>query len=396
MTERHPFDVVILYGPPWGSPTRVSKHHLAGYLATRGHRVLYVAAPLGVLSLARQRAAALPGLRAAWQRPRRVSERLWAMRPFNPVPYHGAARALEAPWLNWLGQQLLAPAIRQAAAGLGFRRPVVIAGLPHAVDLVPRIPHRLLVYHCADDYASVHGFPRGLPALDERLCRAADLVVTTGPELRDERLAFNATTVCIPNGADVAHFSKPVPPAADTRDWGHPTIGFVGALAEWVDLELVAFLAASRPAWRVVLIGPEGERASALQGLRNVLVTGPRPYATIPSYLAAMDVALVPFRRGPVTQKADPIKTYEYLAAGVPVVATDLPALRRLGPVVRLAGSHEQFLHQVDAAIAGGRSEGKVARQEEAARHGWDARFAEIETLIRERLVGRCFPPMRA
>lgn len=389
MSEARPFDVVMLYGPPWSSATRVSKHHLAAYFAARGHHVLYVAAPLSLLSVARRGVAALPELRAAWQRPRRVTERLWAMRPFNPIPYHAAMRALEAPWQNWLGQRLLAPGIRRAAGSLEFQRPVVIAGLPHAVDLVPRLPHSLLVYHCADDYASVGGFPRGLSALDERLCRASDLVVTTGPELRDQRLAFNLNTVCVPNGADVAHFAKPVAPAADTRGWGHPAIGFVGALAEWVDLELVAFLAANRPAWQIVLIGPDGERASALRGLPNVLVVGPRPYAALPTYLAAMDVALVPFRRGPVTEKADPIKTYEYLAAGVPVVATDLPALRRLGPVVRLAGSHEEFLHQVDAAVTAGRAAGSKARQAEAARHTWDARFVEIEALITERLTAR-------
>jgi glycosyltransferase involved in cell wall biosynthesis len=95
-----------------------------------------------------------------------------------------------------------------------------------------------------------------------------------------------------------------------------------------------------------------------------------------------MDVALIPFRDEPVTYHADPIKAYEYLAAGVPVVASDLPALRRLAHVVRLAATREAFLRDLDAAVTEGRTPRAAERQAEAAKHSWQARFAEVARLI--------------
>jgi teichuronic acid biosynthesis glycosyltransferase TuaH len=90
--------------------------------------------------------------------------------------------------------------------------------------------------------------------------------------------------------------------------------------------------------------------------------------------------------RDAVTYHADPIKAYEYLASGVPIVATDLPALRRLQPLVRLAASCEAFMSQIEAALVEGRAAHQVARQAEARRHDWSARFAEVERLLLEHL----------
>jgi glycosyltransferase involved in cell wall biosynthesis len=96
-----------------------------------------------------------------------------------------------------------------------------------------------------------------------------------------------------------------------------------------------------------------------------------------------MDVGLIPFKRNPVTHHADPIKAYEYLAAGLPVVSTDLPALRRLAHVVRLAESTPAFLDALDAAVSEGRDARQAERRAEAARHSWAARFQAMDRLIR-------------
>ncbi|HEX8967344.1 MAG TPA: glycosyltransferase, partial [Chloroflexota bacterium] len=150
----------------------------------------------------------------------------------------------------------------------------------------------------------------------------------------------------------------------------------------WVDVKLIAQLARARPAWSFVLVGPVGIDVSPLRGLANVHLVGPRAYASLPGYLAGMDVGLIPFERSTLTYHADPIKAYEYLAAGLPVVATDLPALRRLSHVVRLAGTPAEFLEQLDAAITEGRDARHAERQAEAARHSWTARFETIERLL--------------
>jgi glycosyltransferase involved in cell wall biosynthesis len=221
-----------------------------------------------------------------------------------------------------------------------------------------------------------------LPDLEADLCTRANLVITTSRTLCEDRLRFNPHTHWIPNGVDVAHFSRVVVPAPELQRFNRPVVGFVGGLSQWVDVQLIAHLAKERPAWSVVLVGPVGIDLSALAGLQNVHVLGPRPYADVPAYLAAMDVGLIPFRAEPVTYHADPIKAYEYLAAGLPVVATDMPALHRLAHVLRLADTPASFLAQVDAAIAEGRAARCAERQAEASRHGWADRFGQIERLI--------------
>ena len=158
-------------------------------------------------------------------------------------------------------------------------------------------------------------------------------------------------------------------------------VGFVGGLSEWVDTALLATVARSRPEWTFALVGPSGGGdLTRLRGLHNVRLLGPRPYEDLPRHLAAMDVGLIPFVQNRLTWHADPIKAYEYLAAGLPVVATDLPALRRLAHVIRLADSPEGFVQQIEAALRDG--SGRAERQAEAARHSWNSRFAQFEALL--------------
>jgi glycosyltransferase involved in cell wall biosynthesis len=380
------FDAVLLYAPPWAGPTRFSKHHLASYLARRGARVLYVEAPLTPLGLKRGRRF-VADLRATLRPPAMVDDHLWVRRHFTPVPYHAVTRLTSRRAANRLGQALLAPVLRRDFAQLGLRLPVLIAGLPHAADVLGRLPSQLVVYHCADDYASVRGFPSTLPALEADLCRRADLVVTTSETLCQTRAQFNPHTYWIPNGADIEHFSTPATPAPELSKARGPIVGFVGGLSEWVDLDLVASLARQRPEWTFVLVGPASIDTSAIGSLPNVRLLGPRAYADLPAYLAAMDIGLIPFKRTEVTFHADPIKAYEYLAAGLPVVATDMPALRRLSRVVSLADSAEGFVDAIQSAIAAGRDSGRAERQAEAQRHSWTSRFDRFTQLVDERLA---------
>jgi glycosyltransferase involved in cell wall biosynthesis len=382
-----PLDVVMLYAPPWAGPTRFSKHHLATWFAERGNRVLYVEAPLTPLGVRRGRAFT-GDLRATLRTPRAVHHRLWVRRHFVPVPYHAVSPITSTRLANRLAQRWLAPAIRRDLERLGMRRPVLVAGLPHAVDVVPWLPRQTLVYHCADDYAHVKGFPRSLPDLEADLCRQADLVITTSQTLCKTRRQYNPNTHWVPNGADVEHFSSPATPAPELQTSRRPIVGFVGGLSQWVDVRLVGDLVRARPDWSFVLIGPVSVDVSPLRGLANLRLLGPRAYDELPSYLAAMDVGLIPFRQDPVTFHADPIKAYEYLAAGLPVVATDLPALRRLGHVVRLADSAACFREQIEAPPAHAPPPRAADPPPEAARHSWTSRFEIVDGLIRESLSG--------
>jgi glycosyltransferase involved in cell wall biosynthesis len=382
-------DVVLLYGPPWTDAARFSKHHLALYLAGAGRRVLYVEAPLGPLTLVKRRSAARRELQTTQQLPRQVAPGLWARRYFNPIPYHSVSWVTERRLVNRLGQALIARWLKRDLQRLGFREPLLIAGLPHAADLVPLVPSSAVIYHCADDYARVHGFPSTLGELEQALCRDADLVVTTAETLYESRRVYNPWTVWIPNGVEVDHFAQPVEPAGDVPIWEGPVVGFVGTIGQWVDLDLLARLAHARPDVLLLLVGPTSKDLGPLRTLHNVTWLGPRPYTDVPRYLAAMDVALIPFTRDEVTRNADPIKVYEYLASGVPVVATDLPALQRFQDVIALAGSSDEMVALVSRQLERGRTVGIEERQAEARKHSWQARFSQLDEMLTD-LEARC------
>ena len=379
-------EIVVAYGPPWEDPARVSKHHLACYLSQRG-RVLYLESPLHPFNL-----AARPGQAGAlWRgtrRCRRITATLWVRRFFTPWPYHSATTLTASRLFNRLGQRWIAVQLRRQLVALGMTRPLLIAGLPHAIDLLPHVSWSGVVYHCADEYRSASGFPPTLPELERELVMAADVVVVTAEALLPERRALNQRTYWVPNGAEVEHFAaaraEQTPLAEELRDLPRPVVGFVGALAEWFDERLVAHAARALPDWSFVLVGPGRERVPALLWLPNVRVLGPRPYERLPGYLKGFDAAIIPFRDSELARKADPIKFYEYLAAGLPVVATDLPALRRFPGLVYLASQPPAFVEELKRAVEEDSPERVRQRQAEAARHGWTARFAELARLIEE------------
>jgi glycosyltransferase involved in cell wall biosynthesis len=139
-----------------------------------------------------------------------------------------------------------------------------------------------------------------------------------------------------------------------------PRLGFIGALSGYkVDFELLRRLAEARPDWSVVLIGKVGEGdpgtdASLLAGPENIHLLGPRDYKDLPAYLKGFDVALLPSRLNDYTESMFPMKFFEYLAAGVPVVSVDLPALRQFRGAFYLGSTLQRFVAAVEAALAEG------------------------------------------
>jgi hypothetical protein len=273
-------DIVLLYGPPWDQTARISKHHLTSYLAQR-NRLLFVESPPHLLTLARRPLQAPSILRRALAGPTLVEPNVWVQTLFNPLPYHSVTPLTGMPAMNRLGQRIMAPAFRRTLRSLGFKRPLFILGLPQALDLIDGIPRSGLVYHCADDYAEVSVFPPSFADLETRLLESADVVITTAEPLRAKKAPWNPRTFAVPNGVSFDHFNAAVNPntvvPADLQAIPGPIIGFVGGVAEWLDLELIANIARRRKDWSFVLIGPILVDVSLLRDESNVLLLGPRP-----------------------------------------------------------------------------------------------------------------------
>jgi GT2 family glycosyltransferase len=182
---------------------------------------------------------------------------------------------------------------------------------------------------------------------------------------------------------DVEFYSSRCLPNGRLATVPHPIVGYFGAIADWFDVDLMTRLARERPHYQFVLLGGVfGVDVRGLDALPNVSLLGQQPYADMPEYLHHFDVCLIPFRINPITQATDPVKLYEYLAAGKPVVSVALPELEPCREHVYLAASADDFLAQVDAAVAERDPARAERRRQFAAANTWAARYETIHNAV--------------
>jgi len=250
----------------------------------------------------------------------------------------------------------------------------------HLADGYPR-PLRT-VYDWIDDLSVFPG-DRGLLERNHRRALVeATLVACVARRLQDEARAVRSDAIYLPNGVEYERFAAPAAPPRDPDllsflTPGAPVAGYYGALAEWFDYPLLDDVAAARPDWRFLLIGPQYDRSLPGQPLferRNVRWIGPRDYVTLPGYLSVFDVATIPFRINAITQATSPLKLYEYFAGARPVVTTPMAECRAHSEV-RIAATAEEFSRALEEARAQGRDPDFRARLRSVAReNAWSAR----------------------
>jgi len=236
-----------------------------------------------------------------------------------------------------------------------------------------------VVYDCLDRHS---GFSTNGPAMlaeEATLVRTSDLVVTTARVLYEECSASNPRCVLVPNATDFDHFGVFVGP---TPLWlehlQRPVIGYHGAIAEWFDTALVGQMARMRPQWSFVLVGGTFTAdLRPLEGLSNVHLTGEQPYKMLPAYLHSFDACLIPFRQLPLTEATNPVKFYEYLSAGKPVVSVPLPELQpfEADGLIYLADDASTFITQIERAIAENSVDRVSSRMRFAKRETWTERY---------------------
>jgi GT2 family glycosyltransferase/glycosyltransferase involved in cell wall biosynthesis len=241
-----------------------------------------------------------------------------------------------------------------------------------------------LVYDCMDEWNSFPGMKPQLLAEEERLVAEADLVTVSAQRLLEKWQGRNARVELVRNATDFEHFANSAAPEIGNRKSG-TVIGYFGAIAAWFDVELLAWVAEQRPRYSFVIVGGVFDvDVTALQRLPNVRFEGQQPYARMPEYLRQFDVCMIPFVVNEITAATDPVKFYEYISLGKPVVSTSMPELRPFAELLYLANGREDFLAKLDIAAAED-DEGLRGRRIEAARaNTWPLRAAAMLTAIRD------------
>ncbi len=229
--------------------------------------------------------------------------------------------------------------------------------------------------------------PRLVPQWETLLRQADRVCVTSGPLADLARAAGARAPRLIGNGVEAARFEQ-APAASLPGDPAAPVLGYVGSIHSWFDVGLVRALAAALPHARVVLVGPappalEPELREATRAAPNLIWLGARPYAEVPGLVRAFRVGLIPFRRTPLTEAVNPVKLYEYAAAGVPCVTTRftdaVDGWRDAARVAETPGAFVEAVRGLTEAPADPAPLRAFAR-----RHDWGAIAAEFVTFCLE------------
>jgi UDP-galactopyranose mutase len=246
-----------------------------------------------------------------------------------------------------------------------------------------------------DELSAFKGAPTLLKEQEAQLLRRADLVLTGGQSLFDAKRHQHANIHPMPSSVDAAHFAQArhvtVDPA-DQRNIPHPRLGFFGVIDERMDLDLLDGVAAARPDWHIVMLGPVVKIDNdTLPRRPNIHYLGPKAYEELPLYIAGWDVALMPFARNEATRFISPTKTPEYMAAGRPVVSTSIrDVVRPYGQqgLVRIADEPTAFVDACAAAMAEDAAERKQQADAFLRQTSWDGTWRRIQSLIDD-LAGR-------
>ena len=245
-----------------------------------------------------------------------------------------------------------------------------------------------LVFDCMDDHSGFSTNTDEALKLEETLIQQADLVIASSSLLEDKLKVLNSNTILVKNGTEFEHFQRPEANGELDHYLGKPIIGYYGAISDWFDMELLVYCARQKPDWQFVLIGSTfGCDTDVAKEFLNIKFLGEKPYAELPGYLAYFDVCTIPFKIVPLTLATNPVKFYEYLSSGRPVVAVDLPELQPYRDNCYLAKDKDEFLQQLAMALAQKDDPELIARRIALAKgNSWDQR---VETILRHPVFER-------
>ncbi|TCW00207.1 glycosyltransferase [Biostraticola tofi] len=381
-------NIILLSTADWDNPFWTNKQHVAVDLAKRGNKILYIDS-LGLRS---------PGLNKkdftriikriikAIKPPRQVSDNIWVWSPIT------------LPWNNYklvrqFNRIFLKLAITFWSKKLSLLNPWLWTYNPLTTEFIDLKKYNKVIYHCVDEIKAQPGMPVNiLERAEKDLVSGADIVFVTAPNLLISRKKLNDNTYYFSNVADFNHFSKAMKAdtlvPTDLLEIKGPILGFIGAVSSYkVNFELLIYIAEQRPEWNIVIIGQVGEGdpstdVAKLESMSNIYILGPRPYKDLPCYLKGFDVALLPNNINEYTDNMFPMKFFEYLAAGKPVVSVELKAIMEFEGIVKIGKNKELFLEAIEETL-----QGKVANLEDrislASKYTYESRSNKMLNMIK-------------
>jgi glycosyltransferase involved in cell wall biosynthesis len=350
-------NIVLLSTADWDNPFWTNKQYVALELSKMGYKVFYIDS----LGLRRPTATAqdfnriLKRIKKSLKPPRRINDNLWVWSPIL-LPFQSNRYVRKFNYFllnNWLNFWLYK---------LGIKKDIFWTYNPLTLDLFKTDEYKILVYHCVDEIKAQPGMPvEILEKAEENLCKKSDVIFTTSRNLYETRKILNKNTHYFSNVADYNHFSKAMDENTkipeDLLKISSPRIGFIGAISSYkLDFKLIEFLAKKMPNYSFIFIGKIGEgdpwtNVDHLKKYHNIYFLGPKDYKVLPNYLKGLEVTILPNNINEYTKSMFPMKFFEYLAAGKPIVSVNLDSLKEFKNVCLLSDTYEEFAKNIEFAL---------------------------------------------
>jgi GT2 family glycosyltransferase len=357
------YDVIFFSIVDW-SFRHQRPQHIASMFAKNGHRVFYLSIEFG---------------KQHSYRKEMVAENVYSIvlpSEKDSVYALGLDDNLDPQWA----------AVRNLMADFGIRDSVAFVEFPLWYPLVKRLKSEvgsLVVFDCLDEFSSFRGVGKDVGRAERLLREISDVCFATSAKLYEKLVGRCRRLEIVRNAADFDHFSR-LPQSSLPENIKRPVIGYYGAIADWFDIETVSYIAESRPDWAIVLIGHT--RGSSIGTVAekhaNIHLLGEKPYQDLPKYLSWFDVCIIPFKLNELILSTNPVKFYEFMSAGKPIVSSKLPELLPHSDLVYISGDKEKFLKNIESALA--ESDPRLAerRVSLAKENNWESRFGVISNCV--------------
>lgn len=375
----------ILWGSPkhWRTSAPVGSHGYAREFAANGWQVLFISSPITPLHRFLASDKKLYAERKAIHKARGVWEetnKIWDYVPWSLAP------SKQVPRL-WLQTSLgdMDRAYRRKCHGT-IKPSIVWIDSPEFGSFFEQYPGAFHILRIADRNQGLQSFNSKLIQYQRELAQRADLVIVTSFALEEEFRHWGiANLVRVPNGVDLRRFQAEIPPELPTElaALRKPVAVFAGMVDHWFDAELLARVAKMLPDVSFIIIGRVGIRIDSRYMADNIVFLGERPSDSIPAYLYHADVGIIPFKQNAFTDAINPVKYYEYIACGLPVVATNIRELQRIKEPVLLAADAEAFAWCIRNAILLPR-ECRKEYQQVARSASWSGRWYSIMQIVEQ------------
>ncbi len=315
------------------------------------------------------------------------SDNLFILTPIPRLPLRNHFR-----WIGWLNQKLLRCKINKAVTKLKMSDPILWTFLHQTADIVGTMNESTSVYHCVDDWPVLlsdagMGNPSVIKTDEQELISKVDTVFRVSPKLLTYTDASHTNIADIPNGVDTNLFDPKTYEGAalpdDLQGLSHPIIGFSGSVGKWIDIDLIIETAKHFTKGSVVLIGLNEKHPNIqlLSSLNNVHFLGMKKRKDVPKYILGFDVCLMPFSQGEVGEGLVPLKMFEYLAMGKPIVTIASKALIPFQNVMYCTQKNE-FINGIETALSEWDHEKRQSTQIFADTYSWKNRIREYDRVL--------------